>query len=291
MAVTLATQAAQAAETDAPAGHQVATVFLNTTPQDSAAAIAGWRSRAAAGNAEAQYNLGQAYRRGEGVPADPDQAQSWYRKAADQGYLNAEAQLGLMLFTSPRRSESFSWLEKAATAGEPRAQYVLGTALFNGDGVAKDWPRAYAMMSRAAAGGLDAAKRSLATMETYINVADRQRGAALASALGANGAPAAAPRAETAVRAPASAATVHPAKVSAGSGWRIQLGAFGQEQAAQNYWTDLSRLATLRDLTPRFMPANGVTRLQAGPFPGKAAAASACAAIQKAGKGCFLVAP
>ena len=44
------------------------------------------RRSAEQGYADAQFNLGLAYYRGEGVSQDYTQAVSWYRKAAEQGY-------------------------------------------------------------------------------------------------------------------------------------------------------------------------------------------------------------
>jgi len=54
-----------------------------------AAAVAQWRPLALAGDADAQFNLGQAYKLGRGVPADLVQAEAWYRRAAKQGHLQA----------------------------------------------------------------------------------------------------------------------------------------------------------------------------------------------------------
>src|SRR3546814_1254046 len=48
-------------------------------------AVAEWRPLAVAGDADAEFNLGQAYKLGRGVPADLVQAESWYRRAAKQG--------------------------------------------------------------------------------------------------------------------------------------------------------------------------------------------------------------
>ena len=57
----------------------------------------GWYRKAAEqGNAIAQYNLGDMYRVGEGVPPDNSAAASWYRKAAEQGYARAQNNLGVM---------------------------------------------------------------------------------------------------------------------------------------------------------------------------------------------------
>ena len=44
-----------------------------------------WNQKAAQGDAEAQYNLGLMYDKGEGVPEDDAEAVRWYQKAAAQG--------------------------------------------------------------------------------------------------------------------------------------------------------------------------------------------------------------
>jgi cell division septation protein DedD len=147
---------------------------------DFAKAVAEWRGPAAAGDPDAQYNLGQAYKLGRGVPADQAAATEWYRKAAASGHEEAQATLGLQLFQAGKRDEAMTWLKKAAERGEPRAQYVVGTAYFNGDSVPRDWPRAYALMTRAKAGGIGAATTSLAQMDQLIPEQQRQAGAALA---------------------------------------------------------------------------------------------------------------
>lgn len=63
---------------------------------DYAEAISGFESVAEQGNAEAQYRLGQIYRKGEGVSPDYSKADSWYRRAAEQGDNRAQLNLGLM---------------------------------------------------------------------------------------------------------------------------------------------------------------------------------------------------
>jgi len=54
---------------------------------------------AAQGNAQAQYNLGDKYKNGEGVPEDNAAAVRWYRLAAAQGNVRAQGSLGLMYAT------------------------------------------------------------------------------------------------------------------------------------------------------------------------------------------------
>lgn len=149
-------------------------------------AIEEWRGPAVKGDPDAQFNLGQAYKLGRGVPADLPVAEGWYRKAALQGHEQAEDNYGLALFQNGKRAEALPWLEKASMRGEARAQYVLGTMLFNGDGAPKDWVRAYALTLRASQAGLPQAGQSLAQMDRYIPAADRQRGAELARTMDAD---------------------------------------------------------------------------------------------------------
>lgn len=145
-----------------------------------AKAVAEWRPLAIKGDADAQFYMGQAYKSGRGVPLDLKQAEDWYRRAAEQGHPGAEANVGLVMFQNGKRQEAMPWIRKSADQGDPRAQYLLGTAMFNGDLVAKDWVQAYALMTRAAASGLPAASNSLAQMDKFIPVDQRQRGLKMA---------------------------------------------------------------------------------------------------------------
>jgi cell division septation protein DedD len=143
-------------------------------------AVAEWKGPAAAGEPDAMFNLGQAYKLGRGVPADQNAAMEWYKKAAAAGHEQAQATLGLQLFQMGKRDEAMIWLKKAADQGEPRAQYVVGTAYFNGDSLPKDWARAYALMTRAKAAGIGAASTSLAQMDQLIPEQQRNAGIVMA---------------------------------------------------------------------------------------------------------------
>jgi uncharacterized protein len=143
-------------------------------------AVAEWRPLAIAGDPIAQYNLAKAYQLGRGLPLDLKMAESWYGKAAQQGHIPSRDNYGLLLFQNGDRTAAMPYIEEGAGRGEPRAQYVLGTALFNGDTMKKDWVRAYALMTRASAAGISAASSSLAQMDKYIPLDQRQRGLTLA---------------------------------------------------------------------------------------------------------------
>ena len=156
-------------------------------------AIRNWRPLADSGDQDAQFNLGHAYRLGRGVPQNMTLAEQWYERAARAGHVEAQAMYGLILFQNNRRQEALPFIQRTAERGDRRAQYVYGTALFNGDVVARDWPRAYAFMSRAAAQGLPYAQSQLTEMEQHLSAEDRARGTELAQAMAASAPPAAAP--------------------------------------------------------------------------------------------------
>jgi hypothetical protein len=280
---------------------------------DYASAVAIWRPLAQKGDADAEFDLGQAYRLGRGVPVDLAQAQLWLEKAADAGHLDAQTTLGLLLFDSGNRSGAMRWLKKAAERGEPRAMLVYGTALFNGDGVPKDPLAAYAYVSRAAAQGLEPAKATLADMDQVLPVDVRQKALAMAmnqakAAPAPSSAPAAKPArtkaqakpapppkvpVETAVAAPPPkrtmpqpAPTPKPAPVAASGGWRIQLGAFSQRGSAEALYRKLG--GSLGGHQAYYIPVGKITRLQVGPYPSREAASAACASLH--GQACFPVA-
>lgn len=62
----------------------------------SAQTIDELKTRAANGDAAAQYNLGNRYYFGEGVTKDYAEAIRWYRKAAEQGQDKAKRRLNEM---------------------------------------------------------------------------------------------------------------------------------------------------------------------------------------------------
>jgi uncharacterized protein len=262
---------------------------------DYSAAVAIWRPLANRGDADAQFNLGQAYRLGRGVPISLGQAQAWFERAATSGHLDAQTTLGLLLFQNGDQAEGLKWLRRAAEADEPRALLVYGTALYNGDAVTQDRLLGYAYVSRAAAAGLSPAKDTLAQLDQLMPAADRQKALVLAHVKSKPGAPAA-----TKPNKPARSAQVKPAATKpvaakptgakpaaapiASGGWRIQLGAFSQRDGAEAMYRRVSGKPALAGRGPFYVAASGVTRLQVGPFASKAAAAAACGSL---GTACF----
>ena len=58
-----------------------------------------WLPLAEQGDAQAQFNLGLMYDKGQGVKQDDVEAVKWYRKAAEQGLAQAQLNLGNMYRT------------------------------------------------------------------------------------------------------------------------------------------------------------------------------------------------
>lgn len=269
---------------------------------DFTGAVAKWREPAIAGDADAQFNLGQAYKLGRGVTADLKQAEDWYRRAAAQGHMQAQDNYGLLLYQNGKRAEAMPLLKASADRDEPRAQYVYGTELFNGELAPKDWVRAYAMMTRASAAGIPRASESLAQMDRYIPAPDRQKGIELAriwdkqrpqlaSAAPVKPAAAAKPAPKPVVAKPKPAVVTATPKPAASGKWRVQLGAFGTSAAAQSLWSKLSKAPSLGGLSPDYVKAGTVTRLQATGIASASAASQVCASVKAAGNPCLVVKP
>ena len=95
------------------------------------------KSRAASGDANAQFELGSAYQSGEGVLKNQNEAIAWCRKAAEQGHVVAQFYLGESYAKGeglPKDLEAAAtWWRKAADQGMVEAQYSLGLFYFTKD--------------------------------------------------------------------------------------------------------------------------------------------------------------
>lgn len=153
------------------------------TRGDFATAVKAWQVEAAKGDADAMFNLGQAYKLGNGVKQDLSQAEALFGRAAAQGHIQASDNYGLLLFQRGQRTQALPFIRAAADRGDPRAQYLLGIGHFNGDIVSRDWVRAYALVSLAQQAGLAQAASALGEMDQHVPMAQRQQAIELAAEL------------------------------------------------------------------------------------------------------------
>jgi TPR repeat protein len=88
---------------------------------DYATAAKEWRTLADEGEPEAQFNLGLLYLDGHGVPQNPAEAVSWFRRAAEQDYVPAQHNLGAMYGAGNgvKRDyvQAYKWLNICAAKG------------------------------------------------------------------------------------------------------------------------------------------------------------------------------
>ena len=122
-------------------------------------------SNAEKGDVASQFALGECYYNGDGVEVNHSEAAKWYRKAAEQGDINAQLKLGAMYATLYEAGkgvvrdygESIKWYgkaadqyRKAAELGDDRAQCNLGLMYLNGQGVPQDYAEAAKWYRKAA---------------------------------------------------------------------------------------------------------------------------------------------
>ena len=135
---------------------------------DFATALREWRPLAESGSAEAEYNLGILYEKGQGVPQDFVEAVKWYRKAVAQGYAAAQTNLGSLYWYGRGVPQDFAeagrWYREAAEQGDAQARFNLGTMYENGVEVPQDFAEAVRWYRKAAAQGHDGAKKRLVSV-------------------------------------------------------------------------------------------------------------------------------
>jgi len=136
------------------------------------------------GDARSQFRIGTFYETGFGVRKSFEKAIEWFRKAADQGFVEAMYKLGTLIKEGPSGIEAevvdddpeesaspsvggilkgifsecasfgtaaaFEWFRKAAERGHAEAQYIVGQHYENGEGVKKDEKEAFEWFKKAA---------------------------------------------------------------------------------------------------------------------------------------------
>ena len=94
-----------------------------------------------------------------GAEPDAAAAQTWFRRAAEQGYAEAQFKLALLLAQDGNGAADVAELyEAAARQGLEPAQFNLGVVLLNGAKTSGERVEALAWISIAAESGLDAAQ-------------------------------------------------------------------------------------------------------------------------------------
>ena len=110
------------------------------------------------GDATAQFNLGLRYSTQTTyfVVGSKDDAESgkWFSKAADQGFTNAQIEIGRACYFGrgvvEDKNKAVNWFRKAAEQGSVQGELYLGICYKNGDGVPMNADEAVKWLTQAA---------------------------------------------------------------------------------------------------------------------------------------------
>ncbi|MEM9385948.1 MAG: tetratricopeptide repeat protein [Pseudomonadota bacterium] len=120
---------------------------INAFPRNRESAAWYYERAAQRGDAPSQYFLALALEQGDGVAKDEKSAFAWHQAAAQQGYVDAHAQLGYFLSTGDGGIpvdllKAVEHMRFAASAGNAIAQLNMGSFYAKGTGVERSIAKA-----------------------------------------------------------------------------------------------------------------------------------------------------
>ena len=148
-----------AEKNDADAQYELAEAYRTGTgaPENMTEALRWYRAAAELGLADAQNNLGAMYLAGLGTEKNPVEAAYWYQKAAEQEQVHAQFNLAMLyLFGSGKEQsdeDAVHWLHAAAAQGDVEAICQLGNMYQLGRGIAQNYVAAAELHTVAAIEG------------------------------------------------------------------------------------------------------------------------------------------
>ena len=116
------------------------------------------KESAALGNVDAMFDIGYYY---DDAENNKDIAKSWYENAAKNGFVPAFIMLGLICYEEEDYQCAAKYYRKAADAGDNDGMCYLAQCYENGEGVDRDWNKAYDLYWKAAKAGHEEAKKWL----------------------------------------------------------------------------------------------------------------------------------
>ena len=119
---------------------------------------------AGSGHVRAQLALGHIHETGEGIDANPEEALRWFMRAAEFGDAQGQLNLGLHYIRVEAHRDfdkAAKWTRLAAEQGDAEAQYFLARLLLDGRGMEANAEEAARWFARAAQQGHVQAQRFL----------------------------------------------------------------------------------------------------------------------------------
>lgn len=127
---------------------------LASVPEKNRTEIEKLREKASKGDAQAQYDLGQAYDLARGVERNYREAAQWYLKSANQGHRGAQFSLGYFYEYGQGvhidLEEAVKWYQKSAAQRNTTALVFLGKCYEQGKGVDTNVDEAFRCYQKAA---------------------------------------------------------------------------------------------------------------------------------------------
>lgn len=131
-----------------------------------------WVDDAQKGDPVAEYNLANAYLRGNEVDRDIKKALGYLRKSAAKDYAKAEYKLGYLYFTGRGvkgdYNKAFGLFQKAAQQEYSPGEFYLGKCYAEGKGTERDLRKALFWTRRAAQGDYYGAKQRVAQLTATL---------------------------------------------------------------------------------------------------------------------------
>lgn len=159
----------KAEQGDKVAQNDLGSVYLSCNNPRKAAEW--FRKAAEQGYVMGQYNLGLMYRLGRGVPQNYAEAMKWFRMAAEQGDPVAQNDIGHLYsngYGVPQDyAEALKWYHQAAEQGNAMAQFNIGLMHRFGQGVPKNDVEAARWYRMAAAQGFADAIKNLNFIDKF----------------------------------------------------------------------------------------------------------------------------
>lgn len=146
---------------------------------DPTEAVRWYRMAADRSYAPAQYALARAYADGQGVPVDHDRAIAWLTAAAYGNFVPAILALSDLndrgAGMAANPEQATEWLRRAARLGSPRGQYILGERLLAGRGATTNAVEGWGWIRSAAQLGEASAMLRLGNVGIGPNSTSEQR--------------------------------------------------------------------------------------------------------------------
>jgi len=162
---TASGESAQVVRTDPLSSKGTSSITYRTDDPANLDLLSKDEAGTAAGDANAEFNLGARYEHGHGVPRDYAQARRYLELAAAQGYAPAQNNLGYLYHQGQGVPQDYArarrYFELAATKDYAAAQNNLGWLYDKGHGVPQDYAQARHYYELAAAQGYAVAQNNL----------------------------------------------------------------------------------------------------------------------------------